>query len=409
MVFSAVGILATYALTIYSFGIFLRPITEQFNWDRGALSAALSIGMLVSGPLSIFTGRLSDRHGPRLLVTGSGLLTGTAFMLMSQVSALWHVYLLYGVAMALGGSGCIVPVSSTIPRWFHRRRGVAIGLTWTGIGLGGIVTPLLAQGLISGYGWREAYVVLGAANLIIVMLLAQTLRRDPQQMGLRPYGEKETPAGEPATPPSPGLTLKQAIRTGRFWLFGLVMLGFVFTMQVMMAHITPHAIDVGVPAGPAASVVSIWAATSLIGRNLAGFVADRIGAARSVALHLTAMALTIVWLLFAREPWTFYVFAAVYGIAYGGVVPMQTLMAGELFGLRSLGMIVASLMMLGSAGGALGPPLAGAIFDATGEYQIAFLISLGLIILAIILSVILTRSRHSMATYPTGRAAISPG
>jgi len=397
MVFSAAGILASHALIFYSFGIFLRPITEQFNWDRGALSAAVSIGMLVSGPFSIVVGRLSDRYGPRLLVTASAIISGLALLSMSQVSELWHVYVIYGVALSVGGSGCVVPVTTTIPRWFRKRRGTALGLTWTGIGLGGIIAPMLAQWLISSYDWPMAYIVIGSINLIVAAPLALTLKSNPQQMGLKPYGDTSGQTGE-ADLISEGLPLRQAIRTGRFWIFSMVMFCFIFIIQVMMAHIAPHAVDVGISSTLAASIVSIWAAVSLIGRNTAGYVSDRFGPTRSIIFYLGVMALALVWLLFAEEVWMFYFFAVIYGVAYGGVVPLQTLVTGELFGLKYLGAVMATLMLIGSAGGALGAPLAGAMFDASGSYQVAFIICLALVILAIILSIILVRQNRKQKT-----------
>lgn len=400
MIAAAMGILAAHALTFYSFGVFMRPITEQFGWDRGPLSAALSMGMLVSGPLSIYAGRLSDRYGPRLLVTASGILTGTGFILMSQVSELWHVYLILGVATSVGASGCVIPVTSTIPRWFTRRRGIAISLTWTGIGIGGTVAPLLTRWMISNYDWQTAYIVIGIITMTVSMTLAQLLKRDPKQIGLLPYGaEPQAAKSEAVTATAAvtvsstgGLSLREAIRTRQFWLSVFMLFCFVFAMQVMMAHLAPHAEDVGMTATVAASLVSVFAATSLIGRNLAGLVADRIGAAKTITIHLAATVVALTWLLFADSTGSFYAFAAFYGIAYSGVMPMQTLLAGELFGLRSLGMITATLMLGGALGGAIGSPLAGAIFDNSGNYQWAFRICLMLLVLAIISSVALLRS-----------------
>ncbi len=408
MVASAAGILAAHAVTFYSFGIFMRPLTGQFGWDRGALSAALSIGLVVAGPLSIYAGRLSDRYGPRLLVTASGIITGTAFILMSQVSELWHVYLIYGVAVAVGGAGCVVPVTSTIPRWFVRRRGIATSLTWTGIGIGGVVTPILAQWLISNHDWQTAYVVLGIINVALVTTLAQALKRDPKQMGIEPYGaepaaaepEEVTAAAGVAAGSPGGLSLREALRTRQFWLFAMVLFGFVATMQVVLAHLAPHTEDLGMTATVAATFVSVFAATSLIGRNLAGLVSDRIGAARTITIHLTATALALGWLLIADDAGSFYAFAAFYGIAYGGIVPMQTLLAGDLFGLRSLGIITATLMLGGSLGGGIGAPLAGAIFDSSGSYLWAFRICLMLLVLAIIGSVALRRPGGSRRGAP---------
>jgi len=255
-----------------------------------------------------------------------------------------------------------------------------------------VIAPVLTQWLISGYSWRVAYAVIGTVNIIVVTALAQALKRSPREMGLAPYGDTahQQTGEEPAA--AEGLSFGEAVRTGRFWMLGLVMFCFVFTVQVMMAHIAPHAVDVGVSATLAASVVSIYAATSLIGRNLAGFISDRVGSPLALVFHLTAMALALAWLLFSREVWAFYFFAVVYGVAYGGVVPLQTLLTGELFGLRFLGTIMASLMLLASVGGALGAPLAGTIFDVTGSYQTAFITCLTLVALAIILGVLLLRA-----------------
>ena len=408
MVAAAMGILAAHALTFYSFGVFLRPITEQFGWDRGALALALSMGMLLSGPLSIFAGRLSDRYGPRLLVTASGLMTGTGFILMSQVSELWHVYLIFGFATSIGGAVCVIPVTSTIPRWFARRRGVATGLTWTGIGLGGTVAPLLAQWLISSYDWRVAYIVIGITTMTLSMTLAQLLKQDPEKVGILPYGaEPETAesagvstAGVSVSSAG-GLTLREAMRTRQFWLSAVVLFCFVFTMHTIMSHLAAHAQDVGMTAALAASLISILAATSLIGRNMAGLIADRIGAARTITIHLTLTVLALGLLLMADSAGSFYTFAAFYGIAYGGIVPMQTLLAGELFGLRSLGIITATLMLGGSLGGAIGAPVSGAIFDNLGSYQWAFRICLTLLVLAIISSVVLRRQSGKRRGTPT--------
>ena len=150
----AFGILAIHAFVIYTFGVFLRPLTMEFNWDRGALSGAVSVFWLVIGPLSIFTGRLSDKYGPRILVIIGGLLDGIGFLLMSQVSSLWQVYLIWLLLMGVAWSCFVIPITSTIPRWFTKRRGIAMGLTVAGPSIGGVTLPLFTQWLISAYGWR---------------------------------------------------------------------------------------------------------------------------------------------------------------------------------------------------------------------------------------------------------------
>jgi len=313
---------------------------------------------------------------------------------LSQISSLWHVYLVWGLLMSAAGSCAFIPITSTIPRWFTKKQGIAVGLTVTGFGLGGIIAPLLAQWLIDNYGWRQAYIALGLIVMIIVTPLAQFMRHTPQRIGLNPYGENGTVEGEkPVASAAEGYSFKQAIKTGRFWIFTLILTCFLFSIQVIMAHLAPHAADIGISATIAASIVSIFAATSLIGRNLVGFASDRIGARVALSACLVTLTLALTWLLFSREVWMFYLFGVLYGIAYGGIVPLQALITKELFGLKFLGMLLAALMFFSTIGGALGAPLAGYIFDVTGSYNSAFLICIILCALSIFLSLFLLRSK----------------
>lgn len=393
MVIMSIFILATNGIPFYTFGIFLRPITTEFNWERGALSAALSITMLGAGGLGIITGRLSDKYGPRLLVTVNGVLAGIAFLLMSQISSLWQVYLIWGLLLSIANSCVFIPVMSTIPRWFTKKRGIAMGIAVSGFGLGGVTTPFLAQWLISTYGWRQTYIFLGLITLVIITPLAQFMRPSPQRMGLKPYGENGIIEDEqPLTSIAEGLSFTQAIKTGRFWIFGLILFCFLFALQVIIVHIVPHAVDIGIPTTIAASLISILAGGGLIGKLTAGFISEKIGARLALSACLVLATLALIWLQFSRDVWTLYLFAAVFGVAYGGVVPLQNLIPAELFGLKFLGIILATIFLLGTIGGAIGPVLAGSIFDVTGSYRLAFLIAVILCALAIILSLILLRS-----------------
>jgi len=393
MVITSAGILSAHILGFYSFGVFLRPITMDLGWDRGAISAAFALCIVISGLLGIFTGRLADKHGPRILVTANGILTGAAFLLLSRMTSLWQAYLIWGLLMSAAGSCCLIPIVSTIPRWFAKREGLAMGLTWTGIGFGGMIGPLLAQWLISNYDWRYAYMVFGIVNLVIVTLLAQFLKRNPQQIGIRPYGDTgiKKEEGTPA-PATEGYSFKEATRTGPFWMFGSILFCFIFVHNIMMTHIPAHVADIGISEAIAASIISIFAATSLIGRNLGGFSSDKVGTRLTLSTCLFMLTIMLVWLIFSEHAWMFYLFALLYGVAYGGMIPLQTVMARELFGLNALGMIFAGLMLFGTLGGALGAPLAGYIFDVTRSYHIAFIICLIISGLALILSLIILRT-----------------
>ncbi len=395
MVLLCASVLSAHAFIFYTFGIFLRPLTLEFGWERGALSIAQSICIIAGGLFAILTGRLTDRYGPRLLVTVNGILAGIVFFLMSRISSLWQVHLTWGLLMGIAGSFCYVPIISTVPRWFVKKRGMAMGLTVAGFGLGAIITPPLAQWLISAYEWRQAYVVLGIISLVVITPLAQFMKLSPKQMGLKPYGENgPTTENKPSsTPVTEGYSFQQAIKTGPFWLFGSILACFLFCIQVIIVHIAAYATDIKIPAIVAASILSIIAGGSVIGKLSTGFISDKVGARLALSACLITITLSLIWLLFAKEIWMLYLFAVVFGFGYGGIVPLQNLVPAELFGLKSLGAVVGSVLFFGTVGGAIGPPVAGYIFDVTKSYRLAFLICAILCAIGIILSLILLRSK----------------
>ena len=175
--------------TYYAFGVFFKPVLIEFGWTRAITSGAFSLALIIHGLLGIAMGWLTDRFGPRLVTTLCGCLIGTGYLLMSQISAVWQLYLFYGVIVGTGMGGAFVPLVSPIARWFVKRRGI---MTWTvvaGLGIGALIAPPVANWLIYSYGWRLSYVILGAAVLLIVTLAAQFLKRDPTQVGQVAYGE----------------------------------------------------------------------------------------------------------------------------------------------------------------------------------------------------------------------------
>jgi len=392
MVAMTIGILVVHALISYCFGLFLKPMTLEFGWDRGALAAVYSMIVLVTGSLGILSGRLTDRYGPRPIVTIGGLLIGIAFILMSQINSLWQVYLIWGFLTGVGFSFCLIPVMTIIPRWFVKGRGMVMGIVMTGRGIGGIISPLLAQWLISDYGWRWTFVILGLIALILIIPVAQFMRHSPQRMGLKPYGEDEM-AEVKQFPSSAieGLSFSQAIRTSRFWLFGFILASVFFCLGTIMVHIVPYAGDTGIPAITAASVLSIAAGVSIVGRLVIGFISDRIGGRLILTICLILLTLSIIWLLFAENTWMFYVFAVMFGLSYGGFTLLLPVVTAELFGLASFGVIIGSITFMTTLGDAVGAPVSGTIFDITGSYRLAFLTIIVICTVAVILSVFLLR------------------
>jgi MFS family permease len=397
MVIVSACLMVVQALRIFTFGVFLKPLASEFGWGRGQISTAYAIGMFTSGSFAIVAGRASDRYGPRILVTVSGILVATGFFLMSRITAIWQLQLIYGLLMGLGGSFFFIPISTTIPRWFAKNRGMAIALTGAGFGFGGIISPPLAQILISTYDWRMTYVILSVITLAIVVPLAQLLKQSPERMGIKPYGEgleinSETArvkilAGE-------GFSFTGAVKTRHFWLFGFVQFCFFSCLQVVLVHINPYAVDIGISALTAASIVSFISAFSTVGRITTGFLSDKVGGRPMLIACLAMATASLIWLMFARQVWMFYLFAMLFGLAYGGMVPLTTIVPVELFGLRALGVIFAGLMLVSTTGESLGAPVAGFIFDKTGHYWPAFLICIFLISLATTFSIMMLRKNQ---------------
>jgi MFS family permease len=374
--------------TIYSFGVFFKPMLTDLGWTRAAISGAYSLTFVVNGFLGIFAGRLCDRFGPRVVVSVCGLLIVLGYLLMSQVHAIWHMRLFYVLIIGTGLSGIYVPAITTVARWFIKRRGLMTGIVIAGISVGTLVTSLVANWLISSYGWRTSYIVMGIAVLVLVTLAAQFLKRDPAQLGLVPYGESE--AGENNSDFSiRGLSLSQAVRTRQFWMLCLMLPFFEFGADTIMVHIVPRVTDEGFSAASAAGVLATIGGLSLVGRVSMGGIGDRIGNRRVFTLGMGIAVLTLVWLLFAGELWMFYLFAVVYSLGYGGLVALQTLLIADLFGVISLGVILGMIIFIGALGEAVGPAVGGWIFDITGSYRWAFLTSALLCILAIFLTALL--------------------
>ncbi len=372
----------------YTFGIFFKPILTEFGWTSAATSGAFSLYLVLWGLLSIFVGRLNDSFGPRIVMTASGFFLGLGYLLMSQVSVLWQLYLFYGVIIAIGMSGAWVPLISTVPKWFVKRRGLMTGIVTSGSGIGTILLSLAASRLISVYGWRISYMIVGSGVLVLLMLAAQFLRRDPQQIGQLPYGEDET-KGESLNAQAREFSLQEAIRTGQFWLVCAIFLCFGFILYTIMVHIVPHAIDLGISPIIAANIIVIIGGVNAVGRIIIGYSSDRIGVKPSLLISFILMGIALLWVMVATEVWMFYLFAIIFGFGYGGLATLTSMVTAELFGVRSLGAIVGVVMFSFTLGGAIGPLLAGSIFDISGSYKPAFLASAAVSAAGIILSSVL--------------------
>ena len=361
----------------YSFGVFFEPVLLEFDWTRAAVSGAYSLCMILFGLLGIGVGRLNDRFGPRPILTGCGLFLGLGYLLMSQISTIWQLYLFYGVIVATGVSAFLVPLLSTVARWFVKRRGLMTGIVIAGTGAGTMIMAPLASQLIAIYGWRTSYIIVGIIALVLITIAAQFLRRDPGQMGQLPYGESEVKQ-ESLNSEARGFSLQEAIHTRQLWLLCALSFCYYFCVATMMVHIVIHATGLGIPALSAANILAIIGGASIGGRVVMGSAADRIGSKLALIICFILISIALAWLIAANKVWMLYLFAAIFGFGYGGVAALQSPVAAELFGLRSHGVILGITFFSLCIGGVIGPVLAGRIFDITGSYQLAFLVCIAI-------------------------------
>lgn len=368
-----------FGIGIYiAFGVFFNPLMAEFGWSRAAIAGASSTAFFIMGIFGILIGRLNDRFGPRPLLSITAIFMGLGCVLMARLSTLWELYLFYGLIFGIGLSAIDVIALTTVTRWFDLRRGLMTGIVKVGTGAGQLVIPLLASGLILHFGWRWSFIIIGLGATLILALMAQFLRRDPAAMGLAAPIPKE--ARTPATTPS--LDLFQALKTVQLWTICLVFFLMGFCLMIIMLHIVPHARDLGFSPMRAAGVLSTIGAVSMLGRFICGLAIDRRGSKSVMAACFLMLLLGLIWLQFANQFWMLYLFAAVYGLAHGGLFTTISPLVAEWFGVRSHGAIFGLVGCFGTTGGAVGPFLAGYLFDLSGSYTATFRIIAAMSMLA---------------------------
>jgi MFS family permease len=370
---------------LYTYGVFFKPMLAEFGWSRAVTSGAYSLCFIITGIVAVVVGRLSDKFGPRAILTLCGLLLGTGYFLMSQISAVWQLYLVYGVIIGIGTGAVYTPLLSTLSRWFVKRRGLMTGIAVSGIGFGILFLSPLVTLLIHSYGWRDSYRLMALVVAVVTMLAAQFIKRDPAQIGLRPYGEDELTVND-SGPILSGFSAPRAMSTRQFWTICAMFLCFGFTLQTILVHIVSHATDIGIAPTSAATILSTIGGVSIAGRLALGTTSDRIGNKRATIVCFSLLVLAILWLLIADRLWMFHLFAVIFGFAYGGLISLTSLIVAELFGLVSMGVILGLVTFTYAIGESVGPTLAGKIFDMTGSYQTVFVISAALGLGAIMLA-----------------------
>src|SRR6266478_6304704 len=356
---------------MFSLGVFLQPMSEAMGWSRTGISTAALLNFLCMGVGSFFWGTLSDRIGTRAVVLIGGALLGLGTVMASKAPTIGQFQISFGVIVGFAAGSLYTPMTATTTRWFTRHRSLAVALVSAGLGLGSTTTAPLARWLITSYDWRTAMLVLGDLAWLVIIPSALLVREPPAL---------PTAAVVPATAVAEGpeLTVAQALRTPQFAAIALTFFACCAAHSGPIFHMVTHAIDHGVPAMVAATVLSAAGLASLGGKILCGLVADRVGAKRVLVAGLALQAVAVSLYLFTRELTGFYALALMFGFAYGGVMPLYAILVREYFGARIMGTIFGAVAFVSTLGMALGPWAGGWLYDAFASYFWLFIGSAGI-------------------------------
>jgi MFS family permease len=371
-----------------SFGVFFNPLLEEFGWNRAVTSGAFSLSMFIYGVLGIVVGALNDRFGPRVVLTFCGILLGLGFLLMSQISALWQLYLFWGVIIGIGMSGVWVPLLSTVAKWFDKRRTLMTGIVIAGLGIGGLIGPPLISRLIATYDWLLSLIIVGIAVLLFVVIATQFLKRGPTQMRQLPKSESGGNL-QAAKSITNSFSFKEAVKTTQFWIVFGMFFCYGFGTYAIVVHIVQHAIDLKISPVSAANILAARGAMVILGNYILGALADRVGNKQIYIIGFIMMSAALLWLSLADKEWMLYLFIVVAGFASGGMGASESPLTARLFGISSHGLIYGVVHVGFTIGAAAGPFITGYIFDLTGGYQPAFLTCAAFGIIGLILTVIL--------------------
>jgi len=374
----------TYGVSVplAAYGVFLPVLAEHFGWTRGAVSAALSLNLLVGGIAGFAVGALADRYGPRVLLAATMALAGTGFALVAAVSALWQLYVLVGLVAGVGTSSFYVLGTATVTHWFDDRRGLALALVLIGFNLGYITGGPAAAWLITRLGWRVAYYVLGSGCGVVTTVAALGVRlpRHAERAALL----RRPPAGAPGTDRdrARGITLRESLTDPRQWALNLSWLLIGGIAIMLSVHAVPFARDQGVSLTGASLSLTAYGIGSAIGRLLGGTLSDRLGARRTIAAAFVLQIVSLVTLLLVPSRAALLLSLIAFGAGFAASDTVIAQVVPQVFGMRALGAIMGILTLGWRCGAAIGPALAGFLYDLTGSYRIPF----GLAPLGVLLS-----------------------
>jgi MFS family permease len=370
----AVALVSLVALTLATGGHYIVvvgmiPISEDLNWPRAIPSIAYSLAILGMGLGGIIMGRWSDRVGVAkpLAVGACSIAVGSVWA--ANATSQWELLVANGLFIGLlGTASFFTPLMANTTRWFSARRGIAVGVVSAGQSLGGAIWPPVHRLIIDDMGWRSAYWIYAFVTVTLCLPLALLMRHSPpsvRQLAQAQIGER----------PAPSLDLPISLG-GLHAILCVAIVGCCVAMSMPMVHVIAHASDLGHAPARAAEILALLLLTSFVSRLLWGALADRIGGLRTLAFSSSGQALMLAGFLFVDGLGGLYIVAALYGLAYGGIVPTYSLIVREHFPAEQLGSRIGVVYLFGTIGMAAGGVVGGFVFDLAGDYFAAFSVGL---------------------------------
>jgi MFS family permease len=344
-----------------SFGVFLQPMADSLGWSRAGISTASTLAFLWMGVGGFLWGWLFDRYGARVVVLLGGLLQGLGLVMASQAQSLPVFLAVYGTAVGLAVGAIYVPLTAATTSWFTRNRSLAVSLVSAGLALGTTLVAPLARWLIVTHDWRFAMLTLGVTAWAVILPSALLLRPAPTAEG-------EAAALSTTGTVAAGMTVGQALKTPVFWSLALANFACCAAHSGPIFHMVSYAADCGVAPLTAATVLGAAGLAALSGRIICGLLADRTGAKRTLVACLALQAVAIALYLLARDLDTLYAVSMLFGLSYGGAMPLYAILVREYFPAKIMGSVFGVVAMISTLGMALGPPVGGWLFDRFGGY-----------------------------------------
>ena len=363
----------------YGFSTFVKPIVTELGWSLALVSGAFSFYRLEAGIAGPIMGFLVDRIDPRKLVFAGGIVMGSGFIYLSQVTTVLPFYAAI-ITISLGWSACGGgPVGTPlVGKWFVKKRGRALGIYNAARGLSGLLIPVVAY-LIVLYGWRSALLIMGPSTWFVVLPLSFALKHSPEKYGLLPDGE---PSGhdvhhakrtvKTAEVIEVDFPLRKAMFTPAFWIITICLFTHQVTQAAVFVHLIPYLIDVGIEPTLAASVVTMVTLTSMLGRYGFGWLSDLFNKKWLLFILYILQPIGIFFLVRVHHIMDIIPFVLVYSTAYGGNMVVKAAIIGDYYGRKNFGTIYGVIEGISAVGGIAGPLIAGMVYDIKGSYYLAF-------------------------------------